>query len=274
MAIYCSYIPQGPLAAFVNTFWFYEGETPPHARECRLPNGSVELVINLSENRQGITLQQPDKQLQNFSGSVVSGVYSRFFAIDTACMTSLMGVSFKPGGAFPFFSLPISELHNTHVALDTLWGAAAGELREQLLEVKTPQACFRILESALLARVSQSSVWHPAVAFALAEFQHPTRPRMISEVANQIGFSARHFIQIFREAVGLTPRQFCRVLRFQDVLRLTNRREQLSWTDLALSCGYFDQAHFIHDFRVFSGLTPTAYLAQRGEFHNHVPLLD
>lgn len=189
-------------------------------------------------------------------------------------MASLIGVSFKPGGAAPFFPLPASELHNRHVSLETLWGTSAAELREQLLSVDATQARFTLLEESLLAHVSRPLLWRPAVAFALAELQTFTHTRTISEVIEQTGLSARHFIQIFDEAVGLTPKQFYRVRRFQEVLRLIEKGGPIRWTDVALACGYFDQAHFIHDFRDFCGLTPGTYLAQRGEFRNHVPLSD
>jgi len=74
------------------------------------------------------------------------------------------------------------------------------------------------------------------------------------------------------EAIGLTPKVFCRLLRFQEALRLIENGQWISWTDLALDRGYFDHAHFIHDFQAFSGLTPQAYLAQRSPYRNHVPL--
>lgn len=272
MSVYDSYVPQAPLAGFVQSLWSYEGDTPLHARERRLPAGSVELVINLREDVVQVYDRQDTNKLQNFRSGVISGPYSTFFVIDTSCMTSMIGVNFKPGGASPFFPLPVSELHNRHVSLETLWGTSAAELREQLLSVDTAQARFSLLEQSLLAHVSRPLLWRPAVAFALAELQTFAYTRTISEVIEQTGLSARHFIQIFNDAVGLTPKQFSRVRRFQEVLHLLEKGGPIKWTDIALAYGYFDQAHFIHDFQDFCGLTPGAYLAQRGEFRNHVPL--
>jgi AraC-like DNA-binding protein len=96
--------------------------------------------------------------------------------------------------------------------------------------------------------------------------------RNISDMTEQIGLSSRHFIQIFSQEVGLTPRLFCRVQRFQEVLRQIGKAQQVGWTNIALTCGYFDQSHFIHDFQAFSGLNPTTYLLQRSEHPNHVPI--
>ena len=81
-------------------------------------------------------------------------------------------------------------------------------------------------------------------------------------------------LQLFTEEVGLTPKLFCRVRRFQEVLRLVAGPARVEWANVALACGYYDQAHFIHDFRAFCGLSPTAYLARRTEHLNHVPLPD
>jgi AraC-like DNA-binding protein len=73
--------------------------------------------------------------------------------------------------------------------------------------------------------------------------------------------------------VGLAPKVFCRVRRFQRVLRMLHKTTQVDWADVALECGYYDQAHFIHDFQSFCGLTPSAYLAAATPHLNHVPLV-
>jgi AraC-like DNA-binding protein len=83
-----------------------------------------------------------------------------------------------------------------------------------------------------------------------------------------------HFGQLFRDEVGLTPKLFCRIQRLRQVLYLLVGKEHVDWMDVALTCGYFDQAHFIHDFRTFAGCTPTAYLEQRGFHPCHVVLPD
>jgi AraC-like DNA-binding protein len=166
-------------------------------------------------------------------------------------------------------------MHNAVLSLDTLWGSTADNLLDTLRKAQTPEMKFRTLEQALLAHARLPLTRHPAVAFALREFQG-VRPhlstRTISDVTGQIGLSPRRFIQIFSDEVGLTPKLFCRVLRFQEVLRLIGKAQQVGWTNIALTCGYFDQAHLIRDFQAFSGLNPTAYLTQRGEHPNHVPL--
>lgn len=272
MSIYRTYTPRMPLAAFIDSFWFCANGAQPHKKERRLPQGLMSLVIDLHSDIVKIYDQRDESRYQSLRGGVLCGTYETFFVIDTACQEAIMGVSFKAGGAAPFLPLPASELYNTHVSLETLWGTAASDLRVQLLEAGTLQARFLILEQFLQARMVRARALspHPAVSFALSELQRPAYPRSIAEVTEQTGLSPRRFIQVFNEAVGLTPKQFQRVRRFQEVLSLLAKEERIVWTDVATACGYFDQAHFIHDFRAFSGLTPGAYLPLRGAYRNHI----
>jgi len=269
-----TYIPQPPLAAFVEQFWLYEGYKLPHTKERRLPDGSMEMVINLCEDKIQIYHQQNIEQFQNLSGSVLSGPHTEFFTIDTASLASVIGIHFRPGGAFPFFKLLANELLNLHVSLDTIWGKTAADLRNQLLETKATEAKFHILEKFLLTIAVWPQVLHPAVGFALNEFQSMPFTRTISDVAAQISLSNRHFIRVFREAVGMTPKQFCCVRRFQEALHQISKGQEIAWTELALTCGYFDQSHFNHDFRIFTGYNPSTYVMRRSEHHNHVPIYE
>ena len=250
-------IPRPPLCDHVDFFWAFDAYGGSHARERVLPTATGELVVALGAQR---------------SGPVMCGAHSEAFVIDTASRPALIGVHFKPGGAVPFLKAPADELSNARVSLDTLWGEAALELSEQLQEAGTWAARFRVLERALIAQIPRAPVRHPAVAFALKVIQATPHVRIIGDVTRRIGLSPRRFIQVFAAEVGLTPKLFCRVRRFQQVLALIERDEAIDWTDVALACGYYDQAHFIHDFRAFSGINPTTYVRVRGPQRNHIPL--
>ncbi|HKA56319.1 MAG TPA: AraC family transcriptional regulator [Candidatus Binatia bacterium] len=252
-----SYIPPPPLADFVELLWLYEGAAPAHARERLLPTGTTELVVPL-----GGDSWEP----------VISGPHSESFVIETAAQSAIMGVHFRPGGAFPFLDPPAWELHNTNVPLADVWGRAAVALHDRLREAKTVADRFRILEQALRARLVRPLMRHPAVTFALARFHNGART--VADVLDRIGLSQRSFIQRFTDEVGLTPKLFCRIQRFQQVIDLVQRGPHVQWANLAVACGYYDQAHFIHDFRAFSGFSPSDYLKARGEHRNHVPLAD
>ncbi|HUE23766.1 MAG TPA: helix-turn-helix domain-containing protein [Bryobacteraceae bacterium] len=266
--------PAPPLSEFVELLWLYEGYRQPHQKERMLPDGSMELVINLNEDLVRVYDPHDTGKFRTLRGSVVVGAHSEFFVIDTAEQHSVAGVHFKPGGAFPFLGLPAGELHNTLVSLEDLWGRVADQLRARLLEAVSPQARLGVLEEALLAQAGRRLERHPAVAFALHEFHGLQTTRTVAEVTGQIGLSAKRFIQVFSGEVGLTPKLFCRVRRFQRVLRRIGMARPVEWAAVATDCGYFDQAHFIHDFRAFSGINPSTYIAHCTEHFNHVPLID
>ena len=273
--LYRLYRPPPPLGHFVELLWLYEGFRPAHPRERLLPTGTVEIVFDLRDDRVRTYGSRNLLKPNALSGSVVCGAHSEFFVIDTASQDAVMGVHFKPGGAYPFLNLPSGELHNQHADLSALWGRQrVSDLRERVLAAATPEGKLRILEEALLEKARGEFHRHRAVAYALGEFQACSGAHTVRAISERTGLSARRFIDLFEKEVGLTPKLFCRVQRFQRVLRCIQRQAPVDWSDLALRCGYYDQAHFIHDFREFSGISPTAYLAVHTPHLNHVPLVD
>jgi AraC-like DNA-binding protein len=246
------YAPPPPLSEHIHLFWYFDGilGTTPHER--LLPDGSSNIIVDLGTR-----------------SSVITGAHSRYFVIEASIAMHVMGIWFKPGGAFRFMRAPASELRDAHVALDDVWGASADELREQLLDAPTPASKFAITERALLDRFMEGRDQHAAVRFALSQFGTVAR---VTPIVDAIGISARRFEQLFFEQVGLTPKVFCRVRRFQRVLHLINEQTDVDWSDVALACGYFDQSHFIHDFQSFSGINPTEYVTRGSRYINHVPM--
>ncbi|WP_437686353.1 helix-turn-helix domain-containing protein [Sorangium sp. So ce176] len=280
--------PSPPLARFVGRLWYYAAPELPDLLERVLPTGSMSLLINLAEDElrwydpASSSAPPPassSARCHRLSGIAVCGAHAEHFAIDTAEQRAIVGAEFTPGGAFPFFGPDAEALGGTHVSLDALWGREAALVRERVLEASTPEARLRALESALAARLlrpparlsARSPARDPAVDFALAAFADPSRACTVSDVIGQLGMSSRRFIRSFTEQVGLTPKRYCRVRRFQQALSAIERCERVSWARVASACGYYDQAHFIHDFRAFAGLTPTEYVAKRRE-RNHVPI--
>lgn len=257
---YSSHKPAPPLAKFIHHFWHVTA-APSHLRQRILPSGTNELVINLHEDEVRIHDSEHLKGWRRFPGIVVSGAYAGAFDIDPSQSVSMMGVHFRPGGAFPFFGAAVAEFANSHLALEALWGRRAIELRERLCSAATPQKRFQILEETLKARLRWLSE-HPAVSLALDMFGPAGVGDSVRAVAKRVGLSQRHFIEVFSAQVGLKPKLFCRVLRFQQVRKVVVQATVRNWAQLALCCGYYDQSHLIHDFQEFSGLSPTDYLCQ------------
>jgi AraC-like DNA-binding protein len=272
--IVATHIPRAPLHEFVDLLWFHEGLNAGHRLERVLPEGSTELIINLRDENRHVFDPLSHRPQQSFRRSWLSGPHSEFIVIDTAPNASMIGAHFRPGGANAFFGLPLAELQNAVVDLEVFWNGAAATLRDQLLDAASPIDKFRIFEDALLTRWRGIPVTHRAVRYALAQLMREPQNATIGTVINEVGLSPRRFIQVFSEQVGMTPKLFCRVRRFQRSLYQIQHRRDVLWADLAAECGYYDQAHFISDFKEFCGITPGNYLKQAPEYPNFVPIVE
>lgn len=238
-----------------------------------MPNGESAIIFNLKD--EPIRIYDPDdvSRFNCYGHAVLSGARTDYFVIDTAQQERVIGIEFEPGGLFPFFREPADAMENASIALEDLWRHRVNELRERMLAAPNVAAMFRILERDLLDQLARPLERHPAVDYALHHIRRMPHATTIARMTEGIGLSPRRFIQLFRQQVGLTPKAFCRVRRFQQALNTVHGARQVDWTEVALDCGYYDQAHFIHDFQSFSGMTPSAYLAAATPHLNHVPII-
>jgi AraC-like DNA-binding protein len=249
--------PAQPLAAFVDGLWYYDGRDTSQHTDHVLPNGKFQMVIGLAANV-----------------GAVSGMRSQHVVVTSGAMAAAMGVVFRPGGARGFFAFPASDFFNRAVALDAVWDSELPNLRDRLLEAATPRAKFRRLESVLLEllhrRGEKRIGLHPAVQHGLQDFRRTPHVATVMDVAKQTGLSRRRFSQLFDEQVGMTPKLYCRVMRFRAVGRQVASGGPVDWADVALAGGYYDQAHLSHEFRQFSGMSPTSFVAAHHPYVNHV----
>jgi AraC-like DNA-binding protein len=264
------YYPNPPLSNFVKCLWFFEEAAPPHTKERLLPDGSTSVVFSLREDRYNVYGKR-GAECSTFRGGSIMGPHTDYFVLDTSSQESVIGVQFHPGGAFPFFKLPLVELLNSHISARDLWGPGADDLVGELIPLTTPIKRFQCLERFLLTRLDPTKSIHPAVRLTLGSFAASAQTP-ISELANSAGLSNRHFIELFRNATGISPKLFQRIARFQGMLRQI-LNEGINGVEAALTCGYYDQAHCIHEFQEFSGLSPLAYARAIPQSLNHVPLL-
>lgn len=270
--------PAGPLSRFVQCFWYCEAAPFTHSKERLMPTGEPAIVFNLRDEAIRIyDWKNPDRH-QSLGHAVLSGPRSEPFVIDTLQQDRVFGIQFRAGGTFPFFRIPSSEVLNCDVPLDSIWNSESELFREKLLEAKDIPAMFAAAEDALLRQMVRPLELHPAVEFATRRFSTNPHRASVAGVLETIGLSHRRFSQVFQDQTGLPPKAFCRVRRFQRVLRYIQSGRGIEWAQIALDCGYYDQAHFIHDFQSFSGFTPANYVANFFRYEsdnqhiNHVPL--
>jgi AraC-like DNA-binding protein len=269
---YSVHKPSPPLDAFVSYLWALR-DAPRHERERIMPSGTIELVINVQEDEFRIYRElAAGKDCHRFRGAIVSGCYGSPFEIDTQEHASVIGVHFRPGGAARLIGLRPGEIADAHVALEDVWGRRATELRERLCNEPDQRQRFRVLEQALTARLLRDPHGRPAVGAALSALEEPGVE--VGGVARGLGLSQRRFIEIFTEDVGMTPKRYSRVRRFQRALALATGGRTPQWAELALACGYFDQAHLCREWAELTGVSPGELLVLRATpaKENHLAL--
>jgi AraC-like DNA-binding protein len=173
---------------------------------------------------------------------------------------SSVGVSFRPGAAGAVLGVSMEELADRHVALDAIWGTRGVDLHHRLMSAAEPKDTFRLLEQGLSARIHRPLLIHPAVAHALASYHADVAsPARVASVQRASGYSPRHFIALFRSAVGLNPKHYYRIRRFNSAVRNMAAGDGQGLSAIAAAAGYCDQAHLTREFREFAGVAPTMY---------------
>ena len=267
--IYIEHIPAAPLNCCIRSLWYARVNSASHSRERILPTGRVQIILNLARD---FLLDCPDGQpAQPTAPALVVGARSRYEMVDTADMADLIGVVFHPGGFAPFARDSVDLFSNRSVGLDDLWGGAAEPLRDRLRELATPPERLQCLEGFLRQSFSTQLARHRVIDFALDRFQRAPGAATVHDVAKSAGWSERRFSQVFREQVGFSPKAWTRILRFQRAVQLLHAGADVPWAEMALDCGYYDQSHFANEFRAFSGIDATTYVARRTVWANHVP---
>ncbi len=266
------HFPQLPLSQFVENIWLVEGFSADDTREKILPDGAIELIIDLATRPKTIFSDETSTTFRTVRKGWISGERTRYIVIGAELNQSMVGIRFRPGGAYPFFRFPISELSESVTELDLIWGSLVDEIREELSQIKTPEARLVRLETFLLKQARRSLEANRLIVFAVQQLQHSPQFLAIRDLANTIGITQKHLITQFEKVVGLRPKSFARVCKFQKVLNIIEQQKQIEWSAIASDCGYYDQAHFIKEFHNFSGLNPSAYVTQRGEYVNFIPI--
>jgi AraC-like DNA-binding protein len=178
----------------------------------------------------------------------------------------MLGVYFRVGRAAAFLGVPASELTDRIVPVGDLWGSAGADIHDELSGTDEERRIDR-LESALLERTGEKHGPGAVDVPGIAALVNRRGGRLTVEaLADAAGVSRQRLTRVFRERVGITPKTYCRLARFQSGLAYAGCGDGVDWAQAAIEGGYADQSHMIAEFRRFSSLTPQA-LARGKWFH-------
>ncbi len=261
------YRPSSALADYTEIIGYWHAHVGYRSRA--VPRGAVTLIIDVGQ-RQQIDFYAADGCTRlDVPPAFVTGSHTDSYVSEMPADEPAMAVHFRPGGAFPFLGISLGELENAYVGLDDIWGRGGIELHERLIDAPTTAARFGILETFLLSQPWPSVRRHPGVAAAVDAIEANPSIQM-ADLRDLVGMTTKRLIALFRAEIGLSPKAYARIRRLQAALRLLG---SMSGAQVASEVGYFDQAHFVREFRSFTGMTPTQYTQQRLVLPSHVPVM-
>jgi len=249
--------PVAPLRPFVRRYCLYQEERLLASTHQHLPHRDVTLIISLGGV---LEVRDPSGALQGFDAGqgFLAGIHTQRALTDSGPRQRGVEVSLTPLGAHRLLGgLPMHAVSNRSVALEDLLGAAAGRLAARLDEARSEAESFAVLDGFFSERILGSARPRPcqAMAYAWYSLAASRGTLRIGALAAELGWSRKRLGLAFRSSVGHTPKTTARVLRFDHAMERLKAQPPLRWSELALACGYHDQAHLSHEVRELSGST-------------------
>lgn len=197
--------------------------------------------------------------------SLIAGVRDSSYDLVTEGDTGFIAVRFREGAFNNFCKIPQKEVTGQFLSPEDLWGNVGAELDKMVADSQTNTERIKIIESYLLNFLEMYSLQNKRMEYIVEQVCSNVN---LNNLSNELGISYRHFTRIFTEHTGLTPKRFQKVSRFDSIMRNLTLSQNINYLNDALNAGYFDQSHFIKDFKMFVNETPISFLTDKN-FMSH-----
>lgn len=256
---YKIYIPNADLSAFIKCYWTLETPKNNKPEKQRIvPDGCMEMIFHFGDFYKqyladGSYIIQPK--------SFVFGQITHTLDIEPTGETGIFAIRFHPDGFMPFATMPINNMENRAVPLQELFGKEGIHLEKEVLNALTSEERVKIIESFLLNRlISLESI--DRVAKSSVEIIMQLHGQLsINELTEDLKINRRQLERKFSSVIGLSPKQLSKIIRIQSTLKMLANKQFTSLTAIAYEGSYYDQAHFIKDFKEFTGVSPKMFYA-------------
>jgi len=246
------------LTRYVCELQGYLEHAPQRIRRRELPSGRVAFILNLGPRFRMI--DPGDGSVIGDRGTFVAGLHDAPAIVDSAGAAYCLQVDFTPIGAYRFFGVPMHELAGVTTEVADIHAAASDRLIERLYEAPSWALRFALLEDFIAHRIAAAREPSPQVVWAWQRLEGSHGRAAIRALADDLGWSRVHLVRRFREQIGLPPKTVAQLLRFRRALERLPDCGRGGLAELAIDCGYADQAHMNRDFRRFAGWSPTETL--------------
>jgi AraC-like DNA-binding protein len=256
--LYREHRPAPCLKPYIRCYWTIETKTPPVTNSGqRLLAEGLEFTFNLAAP---IEFVNGDGFVRTMLEAGITGPMTRPMRLRSTAPMNLFGICFRPGGGHPFFKTPANELVDQCPDVGDLWGAEGRRFVERIQnDCRTTKSRIETINIYLSNLLEKNSRDDTAISRAIEAIEHAKGRITIDQLARCLGISYRHLERKFKERVGITPKQLCRNMRFKHVYKNIETLLHINWADVALSSGYYDQAHLINEFKYFTGTSPAEY---------------
>lgn len=245
--------PSVVLAPYVKHYWLLESDDVVSSQRV-IPTGNIELLFH-----RGCPMKRSGQLIPTTS---LSGQSLSFADLIPTGTVNIITVVFHPFGAKAFFEQPIYELSNSIVSANDLSISSLNELEDKILNTVDDNSCIHLIESFLVSRLNPFKEYNYKRMLAVVNAINLSHDALsVSSLAEIVCLGKKQFQRIFSEHVGATPKEFMRIIRFHKALYTLQNNPTMSFTVLAYECGYYDQAHMTNEFKLFSGYSPTQYVA-------------
>lgn len=256
---------QGTIREYIETIFHFKDFMPDHSIERVVPTGHIFIIFELDGFTRSTYHNESLKPKETFTQVWISGMHKNYISISAHQKSEMFVIQFKPQGAYPFLRIPIDELNEKVVPAEKVFGQEIIDLRKEIIAKKTPLEKFELAESWLNNLFSKDRV--PPTEFLQVLSKLQAQPISdYGKIISSYSKTQKHLISQFKKYVGLTPKYYQRVLRFNEILQQIHQSEKIEWSQIAYQCEYSDQSHFIKEFKHFSGINPQKFIQQN--FHN------
>lgn len=243
--------PGGPLEPFVEHYWVvqYDLRDDPPYKQTVLSYPNVNLAF-----------EHDDRGRR----ALVYGIPAKPFVRELRSAGRVLGVKFRAGCFYPFLQRDVATLTGKNVAADEVFGAGFGDWTDAVLDAGEGAAMAEAAEQALRALLPERDE-QGELAGSIVRLTMGDRTILkVEQLSERTGLSIRQLQRLFRKYVGVAPKWVIRRFRLQEAAERLEKDEPLDWTELAAVLGYFDQSHFIKDFKSVVGRSPVEYGKQAG----------
>lgn len=254
--IYREFDASPALRPFVERLWWLEGPAAEIAAEPIPPDGRTEIIVHGGDPFARLD-EAGEMHLQD--RVLFAGQLTRAVKLVPRGYARIVGAHLRPHAAHALFGVPQREMSDAIVDLRNVHRKLARRLHDDVVGQPSGEAMVAALDTAIGSEAARVRIEGPtAAAVALATGRKGLV--QVADLADQLGLSARQIERLFDERVGLSPKFFLRVVRFQEVLRgIRHQTNGTTWAVRAAEHGFYDQAHFIRDFKMFVGESPGAW---------------